>query len=327
MKPHISIFLLFVASVCSAQPVTYVDENERPLNERPLKVERNSIIDKSTWIHGSPDCNDNKDSVHDVYMHSQKTIIIRQNKCATFEAPFIYVLVGEKKILVLDTGAISDKLEYSLDKELEMLLGKEQFSSKEILVVHSHGHSDHYQGDFSFEKHSNVNLIKPSAIEVHKFFGFSDWPLGQATIELGERQLTVMPTPGHQEEAITIYDHETKWLLTGDTLYPGLIYVKDWKSYQKSIDKLVTFAKENEVKAIMGSHIEMKNRPASYYPIGSTYQPEEAKLDLSVVSLRVLNDRLQEIDRPAELIFDDFIVRPMGGAQKILSNMARWFTQ
>ena len=322
MKPHISIFFLLMASGCSAQSVINIDENERP-----LKAESNSVIDKSSWIHGSPDCDNNKESVHDAYMYSDKTIIIRQNKCVTFEAPFIYVLVGGQKILVLDTGAINDKIEYSLDKEIEMLIGKEQFSSKEILVIHSHGHSDHYQGDFSFKKHSNVKLIKPSAIEVHKFFGFSDWPLGQAAIDLGERHLTVIPTPGHQEEAITIYDHKTKWLLTGDTLYPGLIYVKDWESYRKSINKLATFAKNNEVKAIMGSHIEMKSRPASYYPVGSTYQPNEAKLDLGVESLLILNDRLQEIDRPTELIFDDFIVHPMGGTQKILSNMARWFTQ
>lgn len=322
MQAHISIFLLLMISGCSAQPVTNVDENKRS-----LKADRKSIIDKPIWLHGSPDCDNNKEPVHDAYMHSEKTIIIRQNKCITFEAPFIYVLVGEQKILVLDTGAINDKLESSLDKDIEMLLGKEQFSSKEILVVHSHGHSDHYQGDYAFEKHSNVKLIKPLAIEVHKFFGFSDWPLGQASIELGGRLLTVIPTPGHQEESITIYDHETKWLFTGDTLYPGLIYVKDWGSYRESIDKLATFAKNNEVKAIMGSHIEMKNRPASYYPVGSSYQPNEAKLDLSVESLQILNDRLQETDRPTELIFDDFIIQPMGRIQKILSNIVRWFTQ
>lgn len=322
MKIHTSIFLLLMVSGCSAQPVTHVDENKRPLT-----AERKSIIDKPIWIHGSADCDNNKEPLHDAYTHSEKTFIIRQNKCANFEAPFIYVLVGEQKILVLDTGAVNDKSESSLDKEIEMLLGKEQFSSKEILVVHSHGHGDHYQGDPAFEKYSNVKLIKPSAIEVHKFFGFSDWPLGQATIELGGRQLTVIPTPGHQEEAISIYDPETKWLLTGDTLYPGLIYVKDWGAYRESIDKLATFVKNHDVKAIMGSHIEMTDQPASYYPIGSTYQPNEAQLDLSVEILPILNDRLQEMDKPTELVFDDFIVRPMGIIQKTLSNIVRWFTQ
>ena len=71
----------------------------------------------------------------------------------------------------------------------------------------------------------------------------------------------------------------------------------------------------------MGSHIKMKNRPASYYPVDTYYQSNEAKLDLSVESLRILNDRLQETDRPKELIFDDFIIQPMLGIQKILSNI------
>jgi hypothetical protein len=39
--------------------------------------------------------------------------------------------------------------------------------------------------------------------------------------------------PDNQEETISIYDHQTKWLMTGDTLYPGYIYVKDWQAYRK----------------------------------------------------------------------------------------------
>ena len=81
MQAHISIFLLLMISGCSAQPVTNVDENKRP-----LKAERKSIIDKPIWLHGSPDCDNNKEPVHDAYMHSEKTIIIRQNKCITFSS-------------------------------------------------------------------------------------------------------------------------------------------------------------------------------------------------------------------------------------------------
>mgnify|MGYP000303662117 CR=1 FL=1 len=35
--------------------------------------------------------------------------------------------------------------------ELEKIVGKDQFSNKELLIVHSHGHGDHYVGDDSFE--------------------------------------------------------------------------------------------------------------------------------------------------------------------------------
>jgi hypothetical protein len=33
------------------------------------------------------------------------TYVLRQNKCVTFEAPFIYVFFGKYKVLVVDTGA------------------------------------------------------------------------------------------------------------------------------------------------------------------------------------------------------------------------------
>lgn len=115
--------------------------------------------------------------------------------------------------------------------------------------------------------------------------------------------------------------------MTGDTLYPGYIYIKDCDAYRNSIDKLATFSKNNEVTAIMGSHIEMKSQSRAYYPLGSTYQPNEAQLDLSVNSLHKLNDRLKNTEKPKEIIFDDFIISPMGGLQKALSNVARWFTQ
>jgi glyoxylase-like metal-dependent hydrolase (beta-lactamase superfamily II) len=302
----------------------------------PIKVNANSevltnkyqsTITKSDWIHGSEDCKTNKDSVFDVYKHDDHSFIIRQNKCLTFEAPFIYVLIGNQKVLVLDTGALNNDPAFSLYAELEKILGKEQLSLKKILVVHSHGHSDHYKGDMFFDERSNVELIKTSATDVRAFFSFTDWPQGKTTIELGGRKVTVIPTPGHQEEAISIYDHETKWLLTGDTLYPGYIYVKDWQAYRKSINSLANFANSNKVTAILGAHIEKKDHAASFFPIGSTYHPNEANLDLSVHSLHILNKKLKNMDSPNEIVFDDFIIVPMNSFQKILSNAARWFTQ
>ena len=320
MKYHITIILLLVVSSCSAQAGTNIAENKQTAN-----ADRQSILTKSVWFHGSPDCKNNKQPENDIYKHSENTFIIRQNKCSTFEAPFIYALVGADKILVLDTGAIDNNPDYSLSSAIENLLGKDQFSSKEILVLHSHGHSDHLQGDSSFEELPNVKLIKPS--ETGKYLGFTEWPQGLATLELGDRQLKVIPTPGHQEEAITIYDPKTKWLLTGDTLYPGYIYIKDWESYKYSIDKLASFSTNNDVTAIMGAHIEMKNQPSSYYPIGTIYQPNEAQLDLTVASLHRLNTKLKDNDKPTEIILDDFTIKPMNGIQKTLSNVVRWFSQ
>jgi hydroxyacylglutathione hydrolase len=130
------------------------------------------------------------------------------------------VLVGAEKVLVLDTGGIKDLEGFSLYQEIEAIIGEENHQ-KEMLVIHSHGDRDHFAGDDYFIGQPSVTVIGASAKEMKTYFDFERWPETLKDIELGNRTLTVIPTPGHHEGAISIYDHDTKWLLTGDTLYPG----------------------------------------------------------------------------------------------------------
>jgi hydroxyacylglutathione hydrolase len=291
----------------------------------PLLAE--TVLDKHEWIHGAKDCSINSEPEIEVYAHDQTTFILRQNKCVTFEAPFIYVLVGKSKILVLDTGDIESPSGVSLYETVKSLFGGGVIADKALLVVHSHSHGDHRRGDSQFEGKPNVTMVKPNGDDVKRYFGLKEWPKGQAKVELGGRTLTVIPTPGHQEEAITIYDPQTNWLFTGDALYPGYIYVKNWEVYKRSIMRLVQFSEANQVAAILGSHIEMTTEPGKYYPIGTTFQPHEAALDLAPSSLRELSRALQESDEIKEIVFDQFIVNPMNVFQRTLSNIARWVTQ
>lgn len=313
--------LLVILSGCG---LAGTDANANP---SASPAEQHSVLNKEKWIHGSLDCQTNEDASVDVYRHDQTSFILRQNKCLTFEAPFIYVLIGERKILVFDTGAISGTDGFSLYQEIKTAVGEENVAHKDMLVVHSHGHSDHYRGDDQFIGQSDVTLVRPSAKEMKNYFGFNEWPRGQSTIDLGGRKLTVIPTPGHQEEAITIYDHQNKWLLTGDTLYPGYIYIKNWDEYKNSIDRLDKFSKSQEISAILGAHIEMTVNPGRFYPIGTTYQPNEAQLDLAVPHLTKLNAALQRSTKDQKIGFDEFIIEPMGSLRKSISNVVRWFTQ
>ena len=68
-------------------------------------------------------------------------------------------------------------------------------------------------------------------IAVSEFFGISDWPNSTATFDLGNRELIVIPIPGHTEDSITVYDPWTQFMLTGDSVYPGYIFVPDWDSF------------------------------------------------------------------------------------------------
>ena len=73
-----------------------------------------STLHEKRWNHGSSDCKSNTDPAIEVFRYDQSSFILRQNKCLSFEAPFLYVLLGNEKALVLDTGATKSALDFPL---------------------------------------------------------------------------------------------------------------------------------------------------------------------------------------------------------------------
>ena len=274
------------------------------------------------WIHGSEDCDLNTDPALETYAVSDNTYVLRQNKCVSYEAPFMYLLIGEEQALLLDTGATADEALFPLYKIVRLLTG-----DKKLVVLHSHGHRDHRSADGQFSAHPAVDVVGVEYDSLQAYFGFSRWPVEELGLQLGDRQLQVIPTPGHQEEAIAVYDSQTGWLLTGDTLYPGRIYVKDWQAYRDSIARLSAFAQRYPVTALLGGHIEMNAASGEIYPIGTRYQPQEAPLPLPPSVLPELDAVLQATEQPAELNLAGISIMPMNGLQRGLSNMARWLSR
>lgn len=283
------------------------------------------------WIHGSPDCKSNDDPAIEVFQYDDSSYVLRQNKCLSYEAPFIYVLVGSEKTLVLDTGATENPNDFPIYETVLSLHQNHNTSEgnrdREILVIHSHSHSDHYGADSQFVGQPNVTIVSPNKVGVDSFFAFKNWPKEDTQLELGGRSISIIPTPGHQEEAIAVYDTQTKWLLTGDTFYPGYIYVKDWQDYRNSIARLVSFINSFPVSTILGSHIEMTDTAGKFYDVGTTFQPNEASLVLTSRDLVALNTELQATSKPKKIILNSVIVEPLPALPKLISNIARWFTQ
>jgi glyoxylase-like metal-dependent hydrolase (beta-lactamase superfamily II) len=274
------------------------------------------------WIHGSPDCSKGIDPPIQVFQQDKSTWVLRQNKCLSFEAPFMYLLLGDDRALLLDTGATDNPESFPLYTTVRSLIGE-----RSLLVLHSHSHGDHCRGDEQFTAQAGVELVAPNTAGLRAFLDAADRTRNDRNIELGGRKVFVLETPGHQEESITLYDSQTRWLLTGDTVYPGLIYVKDWEAYRESISRLARFARNHEVVAVLGAHIEMTDRAGEYYPIGTVYQPHEAPLPLSPKALQTLDTALAKADGKEAVQLDEFVIQPMNAMQRTLSNVARFFTQ
>jgi len=274
------------------------------------------------WHAGAKSCDEDKNPAIQSVQVDESTFVLRQNKCTTFEAPFIYVLAGSDAVLVLDTGAIESSEQSPVYQHVRTLVERLENSQnnqdRKLLVLHSHSHSDHTKGDAQFEGKQNVELVGTYQDDIIKWFAFDKWPLGQSTINLGGRKITVLPIPGHQDQSIALYDEQTNWLLTGDTLYPGSIRVKDWDEFKSSIHRLNQFVSQNPVSLLLGSHIEMNATTHKIYSIGSTYQPDETPLALKVAHLEALDAKLQSTAKSRKIKFDSFEIAPLSFFEKMI---------
>ena len=57
------------------------------------------------WIHGAPDCANCADPPLQVVAVDQDTYVLRISKCFSFEANFLYLLLGTERAVLFDTGA------------------------------------------------------------------------------------------------------------------------------------------------------------------------------------------------------------------------------
>jgi glyoxylase-like metal-dependent hydrolase (beta-lactamase superfamily II) len=276
------------------------------------------------WNHGSEDCARNRDPAIEVFQFDADTYILRQNKCVHYEAPFIYVLFGKHTVFVQDTGATVESSRFPLYDTVRTLVARRNQQAVRILVTHSHSHSDHTAADVQFRGQPGVTLVEPSTKAVREHFGLSRWPEGSAAVDLGDRTLEVFPAPGHQDEGIVVHDPRTGWLLTGDNVYPGRLYVKSWNEYRSSIRRLAELAKSRRISAVLGTHIEI-SRSGKLFDAGSTYQPDEAALALTVEDLLQLDQALQAAGNGArDIAMAKFVVVPIGAFSRMLGKILGW---
>ena len=256
-----------------------------------------------SWMHGSQNCQTNTDPEVQVHAYNTTTYIIRQNKCRTFEAPFIYVLIGTQSALALDSGAT---MTTTLATTIKGLI-----AGKPLLVAHSHAHGDHVAGDATFTG-AGITVVARTRADIQAKFAITTWPTSQGTYELGGRTLDVLAIPGHEAQHIAIYDRQTGLLLTGDSLYPGLLFINDWPTYRTSMGRLAQFAASHPIAHVLGAHIEMTSTPKQVYPYGTTYQPAEHVLQLTAAHVAELDAALTQLGPtpPAQSVHDDFVIDP-----------------
>src|SRR4030095_8952081 len=111
------------------------------------------------WNEGAPDCTATPQDPLQVHSYDPQTFILRQSPCASFEANFLYLLVGSDKALLIDTGAVADPKKMPVAKAILELLPDQDHQKLPLLVAHTHRHLDHRAGDPQFASLPSVQVV------------------------------------------------------------------------------------------------------------------------------------------------------------------------
>ena len=229
-----------------------------------------------TWDAGASACQRSPQPPLQVHHYNAQTFILRESLCATYEGPFLYLLLGSQRALLIDTGAVSDAGEMPLARTVRALLPQSGFP---LTVVHTHGHLDHRSGDGQFAGDSHTQVVGTTLEDVTRHFHFSDWPRDTAQIDLGERIVDVLPTPGHYPSELSYYDRQTGLFFSGDFLLPGRLLIADKSADLASARRVVRFVGNQPVTYVLGGHIELDKAGNTF--LGDHYHPDERPLQLS----------------------------------------------
>ena len=270
-------------------------------------VERGAL--PASWITGAS-CPETP--LFRVHEYNADFFILRQSGCTNFEKPFLYLLFGERSAMLVDTGAQKADVAGAVRSIIERRSAGRGGQRVPLVVVHTHAHGDHVAGDDQFSGTPDTTMVAASPAALTAFFGLHGWPDTSAAYSLTGRIIDVIPIPGHEPASIALYDRRTGILLTGDTLYPGRLYVRDGAAFTASIQRLVSFTRDKPVVHVLGAHIENARTPYADYPEGTTYQPDEHALELGRAHLLELAEGLAEMRGAiVRRAFRDFTIWPV----------------
>ena len=268
----------------------------------PAWSDTTTDLSKLHWNEGAKDCNANPQPPLEVHAIDSNDFVLRENLCATFEAPFMYLLIGRTRALLIDDGDVADPKIVPLADTVLKLLPMSGLSRLSLLVVHTHRHLDHRGGDAQFAHIPGVQVVGYDLESVKQFYDFKSWPNGVGQIELssnygilGDRAVEVLPAPGHEATHVIFYDKETGILFSGDFLMPGRLLIDDTAADLASARRVGAFVANRPVRYVLAGHIE-EDANGQLFPWESQYHPNERVLPMSKADLLALPAALEDFN-------------------------------
>ena len=267
------------------------------------------------WAYGSNVAAKNTDPRVQVMQYNEDSFILRQNMCVHWEAPFTYLLFGNKGALLIDNGASANPAHYPLRETVDAIVArwaKARGRTRVPLTLVMTSGEDHAQtkGLAQFAGRPDTTIAPTPLAAMQEFHGLlGKWPTGTSSIDLGDRVIQVIPTPGTHKDGLSFYDPYCDFLFTGDLLFPGKINIGNDRDFVASLERLKAFADANPVKYVMGGHIDMMFVPGQAYPRFRNYRPYERVLEMEPSLIAEALQYAREAQgRDLMLIRPDFIL-------------------
>ncbi len=178
---------------------------------------------------------------------------------------YSYLLLGNESAILFDAGpGVRDirPVTHSL-------------TDLPITFIPSHFHYDHIGNDITFERVAVIDLPflreraesnrLPLTWQEHLGSGegfetpvleVDQWIEPGSVIDLGERQLQLVYTPGHTTDSVSLFDVGTGALFSGDFIYPGNLYAflptSHMGDYLKGTESVIELGLDDSL--IYGAH-------------------------------------------------------------------------
>lgn len=186
-----------------------------------------------------------------------------------------YLITGNRRALLFDTGMGISNIRKTAG----------ELTSLPLSVLNSHTHNDHvgdnwrftdiYAMDTAFTRANAKGSQADAQAEIApgeicgnlpagfdraayrtKPFHIAHWMRDGETLDLGGRKVQVIATPGHTPDSISLFDQTNGLLFTGDTYYPGPIFLyrpeTDLDAYTASLRKMIALG--SRVQLLLPAH-------------------------------------------------------------------------
>jgi hypothetical protein len=117
------------------------------------------------WQVSGPDCP--PDPHFQVHEYNPDLVILRESGCSNYEKPFLYLIFGKARILMLDTGAGRTDVDQAVQGVIAGWLKRNGRDAMPFVVAHTHAHGDHISGDAQLKmlpSTSRRRRCKPSSV-------------------------------------------------------------------------------------------------------------------------------------------------------------------